>query len=73
MCEPNLIAVGEMVWAHKQQQLNGLSDLFHIVQENFMWLAMVDMQHKNKGNRALLQAYYYTTTCSMSQPHILVF
>jgi len=26
-----------------------LTDLFHIVQENFMWLAMVAMQHKNKG------------------------
>jgi len=29
-------------------------DLFHIVQENFMWLAMVAMQHKNKG------LYYFT-------------
>ena len=44
-----------------------MTDLFHIVQENFIWQTKATTKTK-----ALLEAYYYTPTCSESQVHKLV-
>ena len=52
-----------------EQQLNGLTDLFHTVQENFMWLAMVARHHKNKGTRALLLITTHLHAACLNHTH----